>query len=377
MPSGSRYWTVIDDKLRVEPVADRFLRELRFGRDRAESTTRAYAGGVALFLRWCGRTGRDWTTAAADLGLFMIWLRYTPAGDGQVVAGPGAKPVRGDGRINRVLVAVRGFLAFAVVCKEVPQWVLGVIYEVADTRDLPLQAQGEGGGLFYRMRAQHHLKEPETAVDRASDEEIVALFMACRSARDRLIVLLLSRAGLRRSETAGLRRSDLHLLPDNRSMGCNVEDAHLHVIRRDNINGAWAKSRHARTVPLDFLVVVAIDQYLLERQQRPAAVNSDFLLVNLFRPPLGSPVTPDAINELFEALCARAGLARSIAPHMCRHAFASNLADTGALLDEIQRLLGHASPWSAQPYLHPSASRLRAAVDRVPTPRTLLEGVSR
>ncbi|WP_203218562.1 hypothetical protein [Saccharopolyspora spinosa] len=63
MPSGSRYWTVIDDGLNVEPVADRFLRELRFGRDRAESTTKAYAGGIALFLRWCVRTGRDWTTA--------------------------------------------------------------------------------------------------------------------------------------------------------------------------------------------------------------------------------------------------------------------------------------------------------------------------
>lgn len=377
MPSGGRYWTVIDDELHVEPVADRFLRELRFGRDRAESTTKAYAGGIALFFRWCLRTGRDWTTAAADIGLFMIWLKYTPVGDDRVVPGPGYTPVRGGGRINRVLVAVRGFLAFAVVNKEAPQWVLGAIYELADTRDLPLEAQSEDGGLFYRMRARHHLQEPETAVDRASDEEIVALFAACRSARDRLIVLLLSRVGLRRSEAAGLRRSDLHLLPDNGSLGCDVEGAHVHVIRRENVNGAWAKSRHSRAVPVDFLVVQAIDQYLTERQQCPAAAGSDFLLVNLFRPPLGSPMPPDAINELFEALCVRAGLNRAVAPHMCRHAFGSNLADSGALLDEIQRLLGHASVSSSQPYLHPSASRLRAAVDRVPTPRALTEGVTR
>jgi len=56
MPSGQRYWTVLDDELHVVPVADRFLRELRFGRDRAESTTKSSAGGVALFLRWCQRT---------------------------------------------------------------------------------------------------------------------------------------------------------------------------------------------------------------------------------------------------------------------------------------------------------------------------------
>lgn len=377
MPSGGGYWTVLDDDLAVVPVADRFLRELRFGRDKAELTTKAYAGGVALYLRWCTRTGRDWQTAASDMGLFMTWLKYTPADGDRVVPGPGAMAVRSDGRINRVLVAVRAFLSFAVVNKEAPQWVLGALYELADSRDLPMEAQSEGGGLFYRMRARHGLREPETAVDRATDEEIVALFAACRSARDRLIVLLLSRAGLRRGETAGLRRCDLHLLPINHSVGCDIEGAHVHVVRRENANGAWAKGRRAGVVPLDFLVVQAVDQYVLERQHCPAAAGSDFLLVNMFRPPLGSPVTPDAINELFAALCARARLSRPVSPHMCRHAFASNLADSGALLDEIQQLMRHASPFSAQPYLHPSGSRLRQAVDRVPSPRDLVDGASR
>jgi integrase/recombinase XerD len=90
------------------------------------------------------------------------------------------------------------------------------------------------------MRARHQLKEPDRPVGRADNAEIVALLRACLSARDRLIVLLLSRAGLRRSEVAGLRRSHLHLLPDNRVLGRGVEGAHLHVIRRENVNGAWA-----------------------------------------------------------------------------------------------------------------------------------------
>lgn len=53
-------------------MADRQLLNLRFGRDRAELTTKAYAGGVALFLRWCGLTGREWVSAGRDLGLFMV-----------------------------------------------------------------------------------------------------------------------------------------------------------------------------------------------------------------------------------------------------------------------------------------------------------------
>ena len=45
------------------------------------------------------------------------------------------------------------------------------------------------------------------------------MLRACRSARDRLIVLLMARAGLRRGEVCGLRRSDVHLLVDSRRWG--------------------------------------------------------------------------------------------------------------------------------------------------------------
>ena len=225
--------------------------------------------------------------------------------------------------------------------------------------------------MAWRMRARHRLREPETAVDRAGDAEIVALLRACRSARDRLIVLLMARAGLRRGEVCGLRRSDVHLLPDSRVLGCEVARAHLHVVRRDNPNGAWAKSRRQRVVPLDFLVVQAFDGYEFERLAVPRAGESDFVLVNLFREPVGAPMRPDAINELMAAARGGPGWTGRCRPHQLRHAFGSNLADAGGGLDEIAELLGHASMSSSQVYLHPDPARLREAVDRVPSPREL------
>jgi hypothetical protein len=57
LPSGERYWTVIDERYRPVPEADDFLLHLRLGRDYAESTTQAYARSVALFLQWCARVG--------------------------------------------------------------------------------------------------------------------------------------------------------------------------------------------------------------------------------------------------------------------------------------------------------------------------------
>src|SRR6516164_3129295 len=378
LPSGARYWTVLDEDLAVVGVADGFLRQVRFGRDGAESTTKSYAHSIALFLRWCARTGRSWQAGAGQLGLFMTWLAHAgPAASGPgalspgvVLAGPGTAPARGSRRVNGVLTAVRGMVVHAVAAGQASGDLVALLYEVADDRDLPEAARGEDGRMGWRMRARHRLHEPETAVDRASDEQIVALLRACLSARDRLIVLLMARAGLRRGELCGLRRSDVHLLADSRLLGCEMPRAHLHVVRRENPNGAWAKSRRQRVVPLDFLLVQLFDVYEFERFAVPRAAESDFLLVNLFREPIGAAMRPDAINEVIAACARRAGI-EHVTPHRLRHAFGSNLADAGAGLDEIAALMGHASMSSSQVYLHPDPARLREAVDRVRSPREL------
>ncbi|MCX5317981.1 tyrosine-type recombinase/integrase [Streptomyces sp. NBC_00154] len=377
LPSGTRYWTVVNNDLGVVEEVDRFLQELRLARGRAETTTKAYAEGICLFLLWCLLTRRDWRTAARDMGLFMIWLKWTPGRSGSrqvVVPGPGSKPVRGEIRINKVLTAVRMFLLHAVANKAAPTWVLEQLYEIGDDLDLPEVARAESGGMRYRMRARHRVQEPETNIDRASDEEVVAMFLACRSARDRLTLLLLTRVGLRPGQVAGLHRSDPHLMMDSRALGCSVEGAHVHVTRRQNENGAWSKSKKSWAMPVDHLVVMAVDQYAVERHEVLGSGGSDFLLVNLFRPPYGAPITTDAIGELCGSLSRRAGLGRVVTPRMGRHAMASNVADAGGSLDEVQALLGQKNPESARPYLHPKPSRLRDAVERVPSPREFLEG---
>jgi hypothetical protein len=155
MPSGARYWTVLDEELAVVTVADSFLRQVRFGRDGAESTTKAYAGSIALFLRWCSLSGRPWQSGIEQLGLFMTWLAHAgplasgagaTAGAGTVLTGPGTAPARGARRINAILAAVRAMTAHAVATGQAGGHLVPLLYEVADDRDLPGAVRGEDTG---------------------------------------------------------------------------------------------------------------------------------------------------------------------------------------------------------------------------------------
>lgn len=355
------YWTVVDDDWRPVPAADGFLRHLRVGADRAEGTTRSYAGDLVLFLGWCDATGRSLDDGLRNLGSFVAWLRLTPVQRD----GAGVGKARSPGRVNHVLAAVRELAKHAVATGELDASVLTVLYEVGDDRHLPAELRAEGSGLRYVARPRHRQRERRQGRPMAvRQEEAEALLRAARTWRDRFIVVLLWFCGLRIGEALGLRRSDLHLVDSAAASGCGVRGPHLHVVRRDNANQAMAKTG-GRVVPVRSDVLSCYDRYLAERERCPAAEACDFVLVNLFHEPLGRPMTADAVRAWMADSSRRAGLDRVVRPHMFRHATAGELLARGAGLDVVRDLLGHASIRSTEWYLHPDADTLRAAVDRL------------
>lgn len=366
LPTGQRYWTVLgSDDLRVQ-LADEFLFD-RLARG-AASTTETYAGAIGYLLTWAAMTNRAPSVAPESFGRFVFWLRRYDSRREQFV-GPGLDDVRGPSRINTILAGVREFYQHLVAVKALPHSVVDPLYRIVDDRWMPADARRESTSLRYRMKPIHRVKVIEKGIPRATDEEAAALIRACLNARDRLIVMLAVRVGLRRGEIAGLRLSDIHLLPGKR-LGCRSDGPHLHVIKRENPNRAAAKSRVSRELPCDPMVVRSFDDWSAERDMIGGAAVCDFVVVTLGGPNPGSSIRPGLINEVFESLVSRAGLDRNIHPHMLRHAMLSNILDHGGTIDEAQVLAGHASPdTTSRTYLHPAAARLREAVERVPIPR--------
>ena len=146
--------------------------------------------------------------------------------------------------------------------------------------------------------------------------------------RDRAILEVLYGCGLRVSEAAGLRISDLRL-----------EDGFIRVT---------GKGDKQRLVPLGEMARDAIGAYLEDRGE-PADHNADdILFLNRF----GKPLSRVSLFKLVKNQALAAGIRKEISPHTFRHSFATHLIENGADLRIVQEMLGHASILTTEIYTH-------------------------
>jgi integrase len=352
---GAELWVVLDGGLVVHREASDFLRCLQ-GAGRSPHTIRAYAGRVALFLGWCEGRGVDWRMVSLpELARFKQWVEVTPTRGGRV---------RSGSTVNAVLTAVCELLRFCVRVGIVEPVVAERLSEPRWLRFTPPGFDGGESGQFRVVRARALKARAETPFpDALSPEQVQAVLACCRRPRERLLVVLLHDTGLRIGEALGLRREDMHLLPDSHSLGCAVVGPHLHVRHRSNPNGALAKSRFPRTVPVSDGVVDAYADYQVERAEVVGEDDNAMMLVNLYHQPLGAAMVYRAAKRFFDRLARECGF--PVRPHMLRHTAATNWVRAGVDLDVVQKLLGHASLVSTTVYLHARDEDRRRAVEAV------------
>ncbi|MGF1431113.1 tyrosine-type recombinase/integrase [Kitasatospora sp. LaBMicrA B282] len=362
--TGAELWTVVTADYEPHAEAAGFLQSLRAA-DASANTQRAYAGRVALYLRYCESAGLDWATPRLHhLSQYMQWLVETPiARQGR---GNASQPrYRSKGTANAHMTAVVEFLRHAAIATDrVPESVVKQLSEPRHLAHLPPGFDTGEDGSYRTIRARAiKFRVAVEGYEWLTPDQIDALIDSARHARDRFLIYLLAVTGMRIGEALGLRREDMHFLSSSTMFGCREKGPHVHVRRRLNSNGALAKTRTPRAIPVSEPVADYYAEYQRERDSVPEASSSDLVFVNLFHAPLGQPMRYASTKENFDRLAKRAGFPAR--PHMLRHSAITQWAQDDVPRDVIQSLAGHVSPQSMTPYIHTSDEAKRAAIESV------------
>ncbi len=163
------------------------------------------------------------------------------------------------------------------------------------------------------------------------------------SCRDRAILEVFYSAGLRLSELAGLKLSDLNL--------------------KAGVARVWGKGAKERLAFLGASARQAVADYLPPREQLLAQTGNS-REVALFLNVKGTRLSTRSVARVVEKWARLAGLSQGLSPHGLRHSFATHLLEGQADLRAVQELLGHASISSTQRYLHLNLDYLMEEYDK-------------
>jgi integrase/recombinase XerD len=291
------YWTTL--YLRTHCVA-RGLRPLSIA---------AYEAILVQFGEWIRLTHSDRSpdqVAARDVLEYLQHLREARG--------------NGDAAVNRQLTVLRSFYRAIVAMGYLEPSgnpMAGFPSIKAVPRKLPVSLAAE--------QVSRLLVQPKT-------DTVIGL-------RDRAVLAILYGTGIRASECATLRCSQVDLV-------------RLSI----TVHG---KGGHERAIPLNAQLAEVLRTYAHARG--PALPGAPF-----FRSRFGRPLSRGAIYERVRTWGQRSRVGIPLSPHRLRHTFATHLVRAGVGLVTIRDLLGHRQITSTQIYLHVTAEDLRHAAAQHP-----------
>jgi len=162
--------------------------------------------------------------------------------------------------------------------------------------------------------------------------------------RDYAIYALMYQLGLRVGEVHALNIANL-----------DFENHQITVI---------GKGKKPRTLHMNNELIEILCQYMAVRE----LFCNSWLTPALFVSKKGNRLAIRTMEDNFKKilLCSSLSVPFNVTCHTLRHSMASHLNDKDVDILVIQSILGHSSTRSTEPYIHPSADRIRKAMEKLP-----------
>jgi site-specific recombinase XerD len=178
--------------------------------------------------------------------------------------------------------------------------------------------------------------------------EVLALIDACRSsaagARDRALIVMLWRGGLRISEALALYPKDVDL-----------DEGEVRVLH--------GKGDRDRVVCIDQVACRMLEEWLHRRRALGLDGRAPVFCV-ISRPSVGAPMHSVYVRNRLKELAAKAGVEKRVHPHGLRHTHAFELAGEHVDLRVIQEQLGHTQLATTAVYVNHLNPAVRQGVIR-------------
>lgn len=169
---------------------------------------------------------------------------------------------------------------------------------------------------------------------------------AASGLRNRCILEVMYRAGLRVSEVTNLRTRDVRVTG-----------------AKPRLEVRASKGGRGRNVPLRRSTAELLERWVA---QRPSS--EWFFSTTCERggkatgAPVGSQLTPRYVQLMVKRCASRASVERIVTPHTFRHTYATDLLDAGLTIREVQVLLGHSHVNTTMIYTHVSHDVIAARI---------------
>ena len=156
--------------------------------------------------------------------------------------------------------------------------------------------------------------------------------------RNRLTIALLYSTGLRVSEFINLKLYEI-----------NFREEFLDIIGKGN---------KERFVPVESSVLNELEYYIehFRANQYIKKGEEDYVFISNKR---GSKLTRQFIFKMLRESAAKAGINKTIHPHILRHSFATELIRSGANIIAVKEMMGHTSIRSTEVYINLDTKDLR------------------